>query len=236
MLVVLLDLQQKPVLTVNPPEVQDSTAKIENIARLLHNDPNKKLPAIKKTPIWQRIAAEKVDLYEESKSDKKEKIEPEDIVCNMRTKFINMKHKHKQETDAEVQKLERERLLIFKYKYGLFGDMSSVFDEHVQELAHARNNVNDNVDIGELIKPSLWYSELKEKAIKVCGSGNDVEDIFHKMGRHSMMDGKSIHLGKFVLERIMLHDLRNLQDWLQLRKVPYNVYDSKDTRRDILKV
>ncbi|XP_063406944.1 uncharacterized protein LOC134690804 [Mytilus trossulus] len=243
------------------PDVQDSSAKIESIARLLHNDPNKKLPAIKKTPIWQRIAAEKVDLYEESKSDKKEKIEPEDIVCNMRTKFINMKHKHKQETDAEVQKLERERLLIFKYKYGLFGDMSSVFDEHVQELAHARNNVNDNVDIGELIKPSLWYSELKEKAIKVCGSGNDVEDIFHKMGRHSMMDGKSIHLGKaklclivmsmpaheictvafqtaikFVLERIMLHDLRNLQDWLQLRKVPYNVYDSKDTRRDILKV
>lgn len=49
------------------PEVQDSTAKIESIARLLHNDPNKKLPAIKKTPIWQRIAAEKVDLYEESK-------------------------------------------------------------------------------------------------------------------------------------------------------------------------
>ncbi|XP_076084680.1 uncharacterized protein LOC143055423 isoform X2 [Mytilus galloprovincialis] len=243
------------------PEVQDSTAKIESIARLLHNDPNKKLPAIKKTPIWQRIAAEKIDLYEESKSDKKEKIEPEDIVCNMRTKFINMKHKHKQETDAEVQKLERERLLIFRYKYGLFGDMSSVFEEHVQELAHARNNVNDNVDIGELIKPSLWYSELKEKAIKMCGSGNDVEDIFHKMGRHSMMDGKSIHLGKaklclivmsmpaheictvafqtaikFVLERIMLHDLRNLQDWLQLRKVPYNVYDSKDTRRDILKV
>ncbi|CAG2256738.1 unnamed protein product [Mytilus edulis] len=186
------------------PEVQDSTAKIENIARLLHNDPNKKLPAIKKTPIWQRIAAEKVDLYEESKSDKKEKIEPEDIVCNMRTKFINMKHKHKQETDAEVQKLERERLLIFKYKYGLFGDMSSVFDEHVQELAHARNNVNDNVDIGELIKPSLWYSELKEKAIKVCGSGNDVEDIFHKMGRHSMMDGKSIHLGKAKLCLIVM--------------------------------
>ncbi|CAC5422717.1 unnamed protein product [Mytilus coruscus] len=229
------------------PEVQDSTAKIENIARLLHNDPNKKLPAVKKTPIWQKIAAEKVDLYEESKSDKKEKIELEDIVCNMRTKFINMKHKHKQETDAEVQKLERERLLIFKYKYGLFSDMSSVFDEHCLELAHARNNINDSVDIGELIKPSLWYSELKEKAIKVCGSGNDVEEIFQKMGRHSMMDGKSVHLGKaklclivmslpaheictvafqtaikFVLERIMLHDLRNFTDWLQLRKVPYN--------------
>ncbi|XP_052086145.1 uncharacterized protein LOC127723537 [Mytilus californianus] len=243
------------------PEVQNSTAKIESIARLLHNDPSKKLPAIRKTPVWQRIAAEKVDLYEEIKSDKKEKVEPEDIVSNMRTKFIHLKHKHKQETDAEVQKLERERLLIFKYKYGLFSDMSSVFDEHCLELAHARNKINDSVDIGELIKPSLWYSELKEKAIKVCGSGNDVEEIFQKMGRHSMMDGKSVHLGKaklclivmslpaheictvafqtaikFVLERIMLHDLRNFIEWLQLRKVPYNVYDSKDTRRDTLKI
>lgn len=233
-------------------ETQDTTTKIENLARHLHTEQKK---AQKKTPIWQKVAAEKTEVYEVpvKKRSKEEETNPEDVVGNMQAKFFKLKNKHKLQMDAEVHKMESERLRLFRYKYGLFEDMSPVFDQHVAKLQTARGNIHENVPSSE-VKASLWYEDLEEKAHKICGHGRDITDLLQLIGQHATMDSRSIYQCKaklcllvmslpsneictvafqtaikFVLEAIMLQDLKNFLDWIELRKVPYNVYDKKET-------
>lgn len=200
--------------------------------------------SVKKSPVWTKLA---VETNEDKESDEQEHVDQNDIVCDMATKFNDLRNKQQQETDVDIRKLERDRLPTYKRNMSLFDQMNTNFDVHMALLSNVRDNVKQTLDLVE-VKMSKWYEELKKRAILICGS-SAVDDILYKIGGHATLDHNSFTFGKaklclivmslpayeictvayqtaikFVLETILMLNLKNLRQWLVQRNIPYIGY------------
>ncbi|XP_078333115.1 uncharacterized protein LOC111120117 [Crassostrea virginica] len=206
----------------------------------------------KKLPLWQLVALDKSTKSFQEKRKEKDTLKPEDIVSNNKKSMLKVKHDLHKELEGELQKIDREKLAVFKLKYGEFHDMSPIFEEHMARLQSCSTggSTHRNMDITD-VPPSRWFEDLEEKTLSIIGyCDEDINKTLQKIGRYSTIDSKTIPSAKaklclllmslpayemftipiqralkFVLEVIFQGEDHLLGEWFQHRKIPYFIKD-----------
>nr|XP_022316518.1 uncharacterized protein LOC111120117 [Crassostrea virginica]XP_022316528.1 uncharacterized protein LOC111120117 [Crassostrea virginica] len=166
--------------------------------------------------------------------------------------MLKVKHDLHKELEGELQKIDREKLAVFKLKYGEFHDISPIFEEHMARLRSCSTggSTHRNMDITD-VPPSRWFEDLEEKTLSIIGyCDEDINKTLQKIGRYSTIDSKTIPSAKaklclllmslpayemftipiqralkFVLEVIFQGEDHLLGEWFQHRKIPYFIKD-----------
>ncbi|XP_046363043.2 uncharacterized protein LOC124139768 [Haliotis rufescens] len=202
----------------------------------------------KRQPIWQQVALEKTTgIFTKSKR-KQSKLEDNALMVErVKHNMAKLKHNLQIEVDADLQRLERTKMVIFRFKMQCFGDLqpSSLLENHCEHMQDAVELICANPDVE--IQPSKWYDELRERThMKIASNDPDIDEALSKIGRFSQFGVKSILYSKaklcllvmslpayqvctismqaalkFVMEKILVGQEEVLQHWLHQRRLPW---------------
>ncbi|XP_067667876.1 uncharacterized protein [Haliotis asinina] len=154
----------------------------------------------RRQPLWQQVAMEKTtDMF--PKSNRKQNKVGDNAVMVQRVKhnFGKLKHNLQMESDAELQRLERTKMVSFKFKMQCFDDMQprSLFESHFERMQNAVQLISANPDVE--IQPSRWYDELRERThMKIAENDPDINEALSKIGRFSQFGAKTIVHAKVI--------------------------------------
>ncbi|XP_041361460.1 uncharacterized protein LOC121377512 [Gigantopelta aegis] len=232
-------------LTVGQSQTQIQYSTLRAMARGSMHRNISESPEEKGLPIWLKIASEKsTSVVDKGKPKPDNRIR---IVENAQINFNKIKQNEAREVENELSSLERERFMKFKVKLQCFDYLHSgeLLAQRQQKMEEEANFITSCPDAE--IPPSKWFEELKERTLAIVGKDDsEVNAQLAKVGGYSAMSPKTVNYCKaklcllvmslpayellcismqlalkFVLEKILLGEAKQLVQWIMLRKLPF---------------